>query len=145
MMPTQHTSYSVWWFLISLSYSARPCHNNYTDLTVTDDVSESVVSQELDLDITLRRDSPSVIISQSQLSQSDLPVFYREENNTPGLWMVPLPGPQLNLVGMLVKLVIPTSVILIFLMFMHQVPTCEWNSRFSYMSSSPMDLPSTLC
>ena len=51
--------------------------------------TESVDVPATDLsDITLCQDNPSIIIPESQLSQSsltDLPAFYREENSTPGV------------------------------------------------------------
>ena len=50
------------------------------------------MSQEDDLDITLCRDNPFAMISQSQLSRSDLPVFYHEENDTAGVCVATCDG-----------------------------------------------------
>ena len=68
---------------LAIQQDSLSCHDPPADQLLTDD-SESVLSQEDDLDITLCRDNPSAVISQSQLSQSDH-VFYHEENDTPGV------------------------------------------------------------
>ena len=75
-----------------ISWGSMPCffcicHDPPADQPLTDDGENLLCLRYIDdLDITLCRDNPSAVISQSHLSQSsDLPVLYNEENNTPGL------------------------------------------------------------
>ena len=45
----------------------------------------SVASREDDISLLCTCNNPVIVIPESQLSQPDPPVFYHEENNTPGI------------------------------------------------------------